>query len=809
MRVYQVIFLTTRRDWTVKRADNRKKNQVFRWIVGMYSLIVVGLFGGYVWIYGEANAFYDNTLNELIEVREDALHNIKNVNPRTFNIRSEGAVYDKEGNMLTKLKEQDYKYLPIDEMKEEIKQAIISIEDERFYDHNGMDVKAITRAFALLVVNKGEIQQGGSTITQQLAKNMFLTQMKTFDRKFAELFISLELEKEFTKDQILEYYLNNIYFGRGKYGIETASLYYFSKSSNDLTVPEIAMLLSVPNNPSLYDLFDNMENAKKRQQTILMKMHQLGYLNDAQYAEAKEAQVVLNVLKSEQYKPTYQTEYAIFDATETLMRLNGFAFKYDFKSNEERAKYEEAYKESFNKWNQEIRRGGYHIYTSLDSNAQKILQEAVDSGMRGYRAKQNNGTYKTQSAGVLLDNETNHVIAIVGGRTQDGVEQWFNRANQAYRQPGSTAKPIVAYTPAFERGLTAYSKYEDKKDTRDKYFPNNVDGVYRGYVTLREAVERSINTIPYSLAKQYNPYELLGYLTKMQFNKMVDEDRHAGIAIGGFTYGVTPLEMAGAYSTLANNGIFVSPSAIVKIVNAHGDVVYADNRYGERVYRADSAYMMVDVLKGVVTNKRGSAYGYALPNMTTAGKTGTTNDNKDAWFIGFTPYYTGVVWVGNDKPSRIQGLYGSTTPGKIWYSFMSKMHKGLPNKEFEKPSDVYVVYRDQQTFELYLEEGPNRQKEWVTKGEYESVVEMEKVREEEAKRAEEERERERELERQRAEEERKLQEALKREQEKNNPAPSEPIEVPDGVDNIMDYPDNNAPNNNQNGQDSSNGQNGQ
>lgn len=708
--------------------EARTKQKRMSITLSIFVVLLITLFASYFILLNKGFEFIEQQIEKFQGIRSEALENIKDVNKKNFNIRSEGAIYDHKGNEIARLKERDYEYLPFEKISDDIIHAIISIEDERYFEHHGIDLKGITRAFVLLVLNRGEITQGGSTITQQLVKNIFLTQEKTFDRKFEEIFISMELEKQFTKEQILEFYVNNIYFGHGNYGVETASQYFFSKPSHELTVPEVAFLLAIPNNPSLYDPFTNRENTEKRKNRILYKMHELGYLTDAEYDEYKNAKVELRVNeKDDSYRETYVTSYVIADATEKLMELNGFEFQYDFKNNQEREKYEEKYNQEFNYWNKKIRRGGYHIYTSIDMEKQNIVQNAIDTHLSKYtKMNPESGIYETQGAGVVVENNTGYVVAISGGRTQEGMNQWFNRAYSSYRQPGSTAKPIVSYAPAFDKGMLPYDTMVDQKK---KGFPNNVDHRYRGSVTLRYAVEISINTVPFQIALDYGADNLLEYLKEMEFSNIVDEDNHAGVSIGGFTYGVTPLEMAGAYSTFARNGLYIRPTSIVRIEDSFGDVIYEDNREFKRVYSEQAAFLMTDVLKGVVEKPHGTGYRYRLNNMTSAVKTGTTNDNKDGWFIGYTPYYTGVVWVGNDIPKSLSSLYGSKQPGQIWNEFMNKIHKGLEKRDFHKPEGLYRVYINKYG-DISLEQKRGYQPEWTTKDIYEGLVRSEEEREE-------------------------------------------------------------------------------
>jgi penicillin-binding protein 4 len=621
---------------------------------------------------------------------EDANHKIASINDGTFKSRTETVIYDRKGRVMAELAINDYYYIDSKNIQDNIKKAFIAIEDARFYQHKGVDYKALARAGWMLIKNKGEITQGGSTITQQLVKNVFLTHERTYSRKFEEILIARKLEQMYTKEQILEFYLNNIYFGNGAYGIETASRTYFNKPSKNLTLSEIAFLAGIPNNPSLYNPITHMDNALKRRDLILSKMKQLHFITQEEYEQAKGQKIVLHMPKEKEYHESYAVSFALSSATKLLMEREGFEFKRWFDSEEERKKYWEEYNELFKKINRRIRNGGYTIYTTIDLDKQSMLQESVNKGLSMFQSKdKKTGLYKTQGAAVTIENQTGDVIAIVGGRTQKDVDNPFNRAYLAYRQPGSAIKPIVAYTPAFEKGMLASTTMTDKPI---KNGPKNADRSYHGKVTLRYAVEKSFNTIPFRIVLKYGASNILPYLIKMEFSNLAPQDNNPIIAVGGFTYGVTPLEMAGAYSTLARNGEYIRPTGIQKIVDITNTVLYENKHKRKRVYDSGSAYLMTDVLKGVVTKRYATGYGLALKNMPTAGKTGTTNSSKDGWFAGYTPYYTTVVWVGNDIPAPIYKMRGGSYPGRIWKDFMEKIHKGLPRKEFEKPDRISYMY---------------------------------------------------------------------------------------------------------------------
>ena len=674
----------------VKRQNKRKRKvnkivKVTSWTI--LSLFLIGLLVliGLVFGYKEhVAAIYD-----------EANRKVEAINEGTFKNKTETIIHDDQGNVIKKVAVHDYFYIEDKAIKSDIKNAVIAIEDERFMEHEGYDLRAITRAGVELIKNKGAITQGGSTITQQLVKVQFLSLDKIYTRKIEEVIIAAKLEKRYTKVQILEFYLNNINYGNGAYGIETASKTYFNKSSKDLTVSEVAFLTAIPNNPSVYNPVRNKDNTLERRDLILFKMNELGYITDRQYKEAIAQEIVLNMPEKEYEPETYEVSFALSSATKILMENEGFKFKYSFEDNEERLRYWDEYNDLFLQLNKKIRIGGYTIHTTIDMEKQKMLQESVNQQLADFTEKDTKtGLYKLQSASVTIDNQTGDVVAIVGGRTQEDISNTYNRAFLSFRQPGSIIKPFVAYTPAFERGMLATSQMTDKSI---KNGPVNAYRSYRGLMTLREAVERSTNTIPFQLVSKYGPKEMLSYLEDMKFTNIVPEDNSAVIAIGGFTYGTSTLEMASAYSTLANNGEYVQPTGIQKIVDVTNTVLYENEHEKERVYDSGSAYLMTDVLKGVSTKSYGTGKGYGLSNMTVAVKTGTTNNNKDIWMAGYTPFYTTVVWVGEDIP---KSMSNTRKAKEIWNDYMEKIHKGIKDQDFIKPDRISYMYINPKTGEV-------------------------------------------------------------------------------------------------------------
>ena len=558
-----------------------------------------------------------------------------------------GEVYDSDGNRIALLQnDKNIIYLTSDQIPELVKQAFVSIEDKRFYKHHGSDPFAIVRAVTSLL-GKGRITQGGSTITQQLVRNIYLTHTIRWERKVEEIFIAHAMEREYSKDELLEFYINNIYFSNGCYGIEAASQKYFSRSVSDLDLSETAFLCAIPNNPSIYDPLTHADKTVERRNLILQNMLDDGLINEQQYTDAVNEKITLNPY-SPSYTRTWAHTYIYECATRALMEVTG-------------KDYDACHDMLYN--------NGYKVYPSIDMEAQELLQTTVDTELEDYNTRNNNGSYALQASAVTIDNTTGLVTAIVGGRSQDDVSADYNRAYLSFRQPGSSIKPLIVYTPALERGYTASSTVVDSKEPDG---PSNA-GSYSGAISLRTAVEQSKNTVAYKLFRELTPEVGLQYLLNMNFSSIQDSDYVLSAALGGLSKGASCLEMTSAYATLENEGVFRQPTCVTLITDSKGNVVVRSETEEKQVYQSSAAHEMTNILEGVLT--RGTAHGKALTNMPCAGKTGTTNDNIDGWFVGYTAYYTTGVWVGFDSPRSTHSLSGATYPLDIWYNYMTELHK--------------------------------------------------------------------------------------------------------------------------------------
>jgi len=652
-----------------KQKKKGKKYRGFRLFVKIQIILILLVLAALALYYFGG---YAKKINDL---KADAYSLVHSSNEDTFKASQTSLVYDSKGDLISVLKgEKDMYYLEYEDIPSDVCDAMISIEDKKFYQHHGVDFKAILRALKAMIEN-GEVTQGASTITQQLARNIYLTQEQTWERKIEEMFIATEMEKVYSKNQILEYYLNNIYFGNGYYGIQAASKGYFNTEVRNLDLSQIAFLCAIPNNPTLYDPVNKIDNTLKRRNKILRNMQEDGKITKAVYEEAVAEDITLERPKS--IKNDYVETYTYYCATRALMEQQGFQFKTKFKSAVEQENYEKEYDKLYEVCNKQLYTAGYRIYTSIDLKMQDELQSAIDTTLQDYTEVNDEGIYTLQSAAVCIDNTSGYVKAIVGGRSQDYNGYTINRAYKSFRQPGSAIKPLLVYTPALENGYMPDTIVVDEPIEDG---PSNSDGSYSGSITLRTAVEKSKNTIAWKVLEELTPEKGLSYLEKMNFSKLDENDRRLAAALGGFTNGVSPLEMAAGYAAIENAGYYREPSCILKITDAAGNTVLSTEQEETQVYKENAARMMTDILSSVMTN--GTGKGLALTGMPCAGKTGTTNENKDGWFAGYTRYYTTSVWVGYDLPKTLEGLSGASYPGTIWNTYMQKIHEGVQPQEF-------------------------------------------------------------------------------------------------------------------------------
>lgn len=608
------------------------------------------------------------------------------IDPKHFEHLEPTQLVDGSGQVIREFKERNFKPLDLqsdDDLYWKVSDVVVSIEDERFYRHEGFDYYGI----GVAVYNRirGGSLRGASTITQQVVKNTYLTQAQTVDRKIQEAVIAQELENAFSKREIIEFYVNGNYYSNGQYGLQTASHYYYGKEVADLTTGELAVLIGIPNNPSLYDPVKQPENALHKRNVILRKMLELEKITAKEYKAESEKDLVLDIHKTpvNNAVTAYDQSYALHHAVEVLMEYGGFTLTYWFDTKEEKAEYRQNYAAAYEQTREDLLRGGFKIETSIDPDQQLILQEAVDKEMAQYTAvDQSNGLYAKQASAVTIDNKSNEVVAIVGGRSQEG--NTFNRAYLGKRQPASAIKPFNVYAPAFERGVRPQTMMEDKAI---KNGPSNWYEGYRGRMSVRYSMEQSINTIAYQLMIDNGVKHTLNKLADMRFSHLDPDDHTTNTSVGGFTYGVTPLEMASALNTLVNNGQYTRPSNVRKITHLHTGDVYYDKEEEKRttIYDSAAAYMTLDTMKDVVDRGTGQAADWGYAHL--AGKTGSSNNRFDQWFVGTTPHYATAVWVGEDQP-KAQPYSVSQSPIHVFNQAMQAFHKGKKETDFSKPAHV-------------------------------------------------------------------------------------------------------------------------
>ncbi len=629
---------------------------------------------------------YARVKPDLDHCRQVAYNKLAQMERQDFRMLSDTEIYDKDGNLAGLINAGHYEYVPINQISLNIQNAYIAQEDRRFKSHTGVDWIATTRAALALVKNRGVITQGGSTITQQVIKNTYLTQEKSFTRKVVEILLAPEIEKEYSKADIMEFYCNTNFYGNHCYGVQAASRYYFGKDASELSAGEAAVLAGISNSPSAYDPVKNPEASLEKRNDVLESMYKVGYLTRDEYDFFLSQPLRIVQEEAEGTDENYISSYAIHCATLELMKLDGFPFRYTYENKEDYTSYMEKYQTLYNEKNDRIRAGGFRIYTSLDPSFQGLLQARIDEGLSSYTELQENGKYALQGAGVIVDNQTNYVVAIVGGR---GEEDPFNRAYLSARQPGSTIKPLIDYAPAFDTGEYYPARLVDDHKWEDG--PSNSGGSYHGEVTVREALNRSLNTVAWQILEDIGVNFGLEYLGKMNFHKITYIDNNIpSLSIGGFTNGLRVVDMAKGYSTLANSGVYNDRTCILRIEHEQEGNLTRDRKpQAQQVYEEDTAYMITDILKGTLTEPFGTGHGLALSGgMPAAGKTGTTNSSKDTWFCGYTRYYTTAIWVGYDIPRAMPGIFGSTYAGRIWKKVMDELHTGKEPWDWEQPSTV-------------------------------------------------------------------------------------------------------------------------
>ena len=557
-------------------------------------------------------------------------------------------IYDINGNEIANVHAaENRRPVKIEQVPKDLQNAFVAVEDNRFYEHSGVDPRGIMRALYANIRGRG-VSEGGSTITQQLAKNAYLTQDRTITRKIQEVFLALQLERQYTKQEILEMYLNQIYFGQGAYGVQAAAQTYFGKDVDKLT---FAMLAGIPKSPNYYSPANNMQAAQARKAVVLDQMAKYGYIANSQAQKTKQEQLTLvkPVAKEKDNTAAYFIDYV----TQTLIDKYGA---------------DAVYKE------------GLKIYTTLDIDMQKAAEAAVKK-LPTYRTD-GNGVQQPQAAIVAIDPHNGYIKAMVGGR---GTDQ-FNRATMAVRQPGSAFKPFV-FAAALEEHFTPNTVINDAPIDIGGWRPQNDSGSFSGKVTMREVAQHSINVPTVKIAQKIGIDKPIYYAQAMGISTFVldgaQNDKQLATALGGMTKGVTPLEITSAYGTFANKGVHVEPVVIVKVLDRNGKVLEQSEPKQNSVISANSAAELTDMLQTVIKNGTGRRADIGRP---AAGKTGTTSNYHDAWFVGYTPDLVAGVWMGNDDNTPMRGVMGGQLPAEIWKAFMQKALAQTPAKNFDGSS---------------------------------------------------------------------------------------------------------------------------
>lgn len=572
-------------------------------------------------------------------------------------------IYDGQSDVVTRLHGvQDRTWVSISELQPSTVYAFISAEDARFFEHEGVDVIRIAGAI-VADIKAGSYVQGASTISQQLIKLSHLTSEKTISRKAEEAALAYEMERQYSKEDILEMYLNYVYFGGGYYGIEAAAEGYFGVHASDLTLDQSAMLAGILKSPSGYAPHINYAASINRRNNILRLMRDYGYITDDEKKQASARRPTILHDKREEYSGYYTDA-----VTKSAAALMGITVD-------------------------ELIRGGYSIYSAMDSDIQHYCEEMFKNGEL-FPAED------SEAAIVVLEPSTGMVVAMVGGRSYTGGIS-FNRATDIRRQPGSVIKPVIAYAPAFEYlNYTAADMILDEETTFADYTPSNYGNKYYGWVTVREAVTKSLNVPAVKTLSAVGVYRAKDFAKRcgIEFD---DKDDSLALALGGFTYGVSPLQIAGAYSCFASDGIYNTPTLIKKITDRNGLTVYEYRQDSRRVMSEANAYILTSMLKSVVTE--GTGHRLNTLDIPIAGKTGTVglaNGNRDAWMAGYTPEYTAVVWQGYDS-DRLgllpSSATGGTYPALMLYELFNHIYPDGRSGDFEKPESVKQYSIDAKT----------------------------------------------------------------------------------------------------------------
>ncbi len=594
-------------------------------------------------------------------------------------------VYDRSGEELYRLHAGENRTpVKLSEIPKHVQNAFVAIEDPHFREHSGINPRGIARAawrsgLHVLGLPGGRLE-GGSTITQQLARDGWLTQEISIKRKLNEAWVAIQLERTYSKDQILEMYLNQIYFGRGAYGIEAAARTFFGKEVGELTLAEGAQLAGMINGPSYFDPYEHLEDSLERRNLVLQAMLKEKMIGQEEYEQAKAVTWAEPTLAGGVKRSNDGNDFVDYVISILQDAQPGLAERYGIELGDVDS----------------VARAGLQVYTTMDPRLQALAEQAVDEQMTAADQQYGipAGGPKPEAAVVAIDPKNGHVLAMVGGRERSGMLE-FNRATDALRQPGSVIKPLVAYIPALDAGLSPATILDDApvmlSNDGKTVWPQNYDFKYLGLKPMRFGVEQSINPMAVrAMQAAGGPSKAATYARKFGLTTIGKEDENLALALGGVSKGTTVLDIASAYSGIANLGTRVDPVLITKIVDRDGLVIFETQPHKEPVVKPATAYLMIDMMKDVV--KKGTAYGFTggLKGWPAAGKTGTTENNRDAWFTGFTPDLVLTVWNGYDNPDNHLPWTGAFVPVKIWNQIMTQAVTEKP-PDWPRPADLVSV----------------------------------------------------------------------------------------------------------------------
>lgn len=647
-----------------RKSTKKKKNTLTKFILKTIGLVV--LFTGIICLF--AFGVYLLSLDSAVDIGVETMN---------LNYTSTVCYVDDDGNeheYETLYATQNRSWVDLEEMPKHLKYAAIAIEDERFESHNGVDWYRTFGAAANLFLSMRS-DFGGSTITQQLVKNLTGDKQDTVRRKLQEIMRALYIERHYTKDTIIELYLNTIYLSQGCYGVATAAEVYFDKPVSELTLAECASLIGITNLPTYYDPFINPENNLKRQRNTLAKMLEIGSITREEYDEALAQELVFKRKSKEERIDSniqsYFVDQVIEDVIDDLMETHGYS-------------YQVAEKMIFS--------GGLKVYATIDPKVQNAMEDVFENDENFPSAS---GKGKPECAMVVMDPYTGEIRGMVGGRGKKTQNRGWNRATQTFRQPGSSIKPIAVYAPAIEYELiTPQTAMDDTPFTvlNGKAYPKNETQRYQGRMTITKALMESINTISVKTLNELTPERSYNFMTAnlgfSKLNKATDKNL-APLALGGLTTGVSTMEMAAAYSAFANSGTYIEPHTYTKVLDNQGNVILEkEPQVVDAMSKKTASYMNYMLSKVMSTGGTGNL-AKLNGNMPAAGKTGTTDDDKDRWYVGYTPYYSAAVWYGYDQPKTIpKGLSPALT---TWKKVMNEIHENLPVKNFDYGDDFKYV----------------------------------------------------------------------------------------------------------------------